>query len=154
MKTVIGIFLTMVFVVLMASIAFGEKNPTDVCDSEVYAMVEDWARNQKVYDNYNWKLESGVYHGMGVISESDFKEISGKEFSLDNLKNLYFNCKNYGYDWDITDCEIRTVGFIEGYNVYILDMSTNKVPLGSTWNYDICEEQNYYHVSMLFMVSM
>ena len=153
MKKVIGIFLMMVFVVLVTSMALGEKMIVDNNDlSEVCTMVHDWARGQGLYEKYDWKLESGIYHAMGAISEAGFKEISGMDFSIENLAKLYYDCGNYGYDWDIYDCNIKTTGFIEGYNVYVMDMRTNKVPLGNAYNDITCEEQDYYRVSILFMV--
>ena len=151
MKKVIGIFMTMVFVVLMVSMAFGE-NPNGYTGSEVYAMVEEWARAQNYYETYDYNLEDGVYHCMGVIETKDFKEMTGNDFTMDELTNVYYNCKDYGQDWDVTDARIRRVGFYEGYDVYILDLSTNEIPLGSGYDYGNASYEDYYHVSVLFMI--
>lgn len=151
MKKVIGIFMAMVFVVLMVSMAFGE-NPKGYNGSEVYTMVEEWARSQNYYDEYNRNLKDGVYHCMGVIEADDFKEITGKDFTMDELTNLYYNNKDYGQDWDVTDARVNRAGFYEGYDVYILDLSTNEVPLGDAWDYDNESYEDYYHVSIIFMV--
>ncbi len=145
MKKVICI-LMMVVLVAIANITVAEKNPTNYEAYEVVNMVEDWAEAQKLNEKYSWNLENGTYYCMGAISETEFKELSGMEFSTDNLEKIYYNCKNYGQDYDVTNCNVRTTGFCEGYNVYIMDISTNNVPLGTTSGID------YYNVSIIFMI--
>ena len=149
MKKVICI-LMMVIIVAIANIAMADRNPIDYEYHEVINMVEDWAVSQKMYDKYNWNLENEVYYAMGVVSETDFKELTGKDFSIEAMRDTYLNCKDYGQEWDITKCDIKTVGFHEGYNVYMMNMASNNTPIGTKIYDDYGVD--YYEISILFMV--
>lgn len=151
MKKVIGIFMSMVFVVLMLSMAFGE-NPKNYSGSEVYTMVENWAESQHCYDLYNRNFKDGCYHMMGVIETRDFKELTGNDFSMEDLEKVYYNCDKYGYEWDVNECNVKLVGFHEGYDVYELTINTNTIPLGSCYDYETNNYVDYFNGKVLFMV--
>ena len=148
MKQVIGIFMAMVFVFVFASMALAE-NPKGYSDSEVYTMVEEWTKGQRLDVYYNEELDNGVKHMMGVLSTSDFKELTGEEFTIERLEQVYYEAEKYGLDFNATDVKIRLAGFYEGYDVYILDISTNEKPIGHEYGDN---EQDYYHGSIVFMV--
>lgn len=146
MKKVICIFMAIVAVFLFTGMAFGE-NPKGYTGSEVNSMVLEWLYAQD-YDVYTGSgtLENGVLYTNGVLNASVFKEETGKEFTPENLEEVYKNNELYGLDLDITDTSVRIVGFIEGYDVYVMDISTNTTPLGEI------DGNEYFHASIVFMV--
>ena len=144
MKKVIGIFMTMVMVFVFVSMAVSE-NPKGYSGSEVYTMVEEWARAQHK-DNYlDSKVIDGSYCTCGVIETSDFKELTGNDFTVDELVDVYYHSRDYGFDWDVTNASVKLVGFYEGYDVYELNINTN-LPIGT---YD---GEDYYNGNVIFMV--
>ena len=128
MKKVVGIFMAMMMVFIVLSMAIAENPKGDV--NEVYAMVQDWIRSQDQERYLRGDFEGGVYYTCGVISASEFKKLTGEEYSEMGLKKVYWNAKDYGADFNAVYVSIRLAGFIEGYDVYILDIKTETEPLG------------------------
>lgn len=145
MKKVVGIFITMVLVALMASMAFASGNPK-CTGSEGLVMLEDWIKSQKCEKYLREDFEGGVKYTYGVIMASNFKELTGEEYTENGLKKLYLNAKNYGGNFNATEVSVRLIGFVEGYNVYGLDIKTETEPLGNENGID------YYIGSAVFMV--
>ena len=146
MKKVIGLMmvLVMVFMVMVTALA---DNPKGYSENEIHSMLVEWINDQYGREYFDRDIENGVYYTYGVLNGPYVNELTGKDYiTPEVIENLYYDCKNYGYDWDVMDASVKLVGFYEGYDVYTLTIKTNTVPLGT-----YCEEE-YYNVNLVFMV--
>lgn len=146
MKKVIGLMmvLVMVFMVMVTALA---DNPKGYSESEINSMLVEWIINQCGSDYFDRGIENGVYYTYGVLNGPYVNELTGKDYiTPEVIENLYYDCENYGYDWDVMNASVKLVGFYENYDVYTLTIKTNTVPLGT-----YCEEE-YYNVNLVFMV--
>ena len=151
MKKIVGIFMVMVLGFVFIGMNIGNaENPRNFSASEVNSMVIDWLRCQEMEKYETETFEDGIYYTNGVVSESDFIDLTGKVFSEEAMEEVYINSHKYGANWDVTenDVDVRLVGFIDGYNVYMLNMKSNNVPLGKCYG-----TVDYYQISIVFMVN-
>lgn len=147
MKKVVGIFITMVLVFVVVSMTLAEQNPLNIEWEEVKEMIDNWIKTQRNENYICGYIDGNIYYAAGVISNDEFKKLTGEDFTTEGLETLYLECEKYGENYDVLYANVKTVGFYEGYNVYELDMKTNNIPLGRH------EGMNYYHVNVVFMVS-
>lgn len=147
MKKVIGIFMmmVMVFLVFSMNVSLAENRIVEgYYGSTVQDFLEEWMRVQKVDEKYynNETNEFGYFYGHGVVSVDDFEEQFGIEWNNNNMYNVL--SENY----ENLEFEIKTVGFYEGYNVYLMKAKSTD-PIG--WTYSYGEQYPYYEGEMLFM---
>lgn len=93
MKKVIGIFLTMVLVVLMASMAFGEECDCSYCKADRW--IHKWAEKNGYEECYNDTYDGDTHYRCGVMVRDVFEQDTGVEFSIYNWGNLCvdeYNC--------------------------------------------------------------
>lgn len=147
MKKVIGIFLTMVmvFLVISMNVSLAENKIVEgYYGSTVQDFVEEWMRAQKKDEMYfnNTTNDFGYFYGHGVILVKEFEETYGVKW---NDESMY---KVLSDNYDNLELEIKTIGFYEGYNVYLMKAKSTD-PIGYAYNYG--ERYPYYEGEMIFM---
>lgn len=147
MKKVVGIFLTMVMVFLAISmnVSLAENRIVEgYYGSRVQDFVEEWMRGQKKDDKYfdNTVDEFGYFYGHGVILVDEFEEEFGIEW---NDESMY---KVLSEHYNNLELEIKTIGFYEGYNVYLMKAKSTD-PIGNYYSYG--EAYPYYEGEMIYM---
>ena len=150
MKQVIGIFMVMVFVFVFGSMALGENeivygiNCYEACE-----MVHDWADNQCYWD---WTLSpvrvlNGVGYACGALDVDTWKDETGyNEWSIDNFKDWMVD------EWETCEVKIRTIGQVEGTNVYLCETKSETKIAGTGYNYETEEYEDCYCASLIFVV--
>ena len=150
MRKLIGIFMVMVLGFVFIGMNIGNaENPKNYSVTVLEQMVDEWLHCQKMEKYYDNVLEDGIYYSKGIVSEKDFIDLTGVVFSEKAMEEMYLNNHEYGAHWDITEenVDVRLTGFIDGYNVYILNMKSNSEPLGYECG------TKYYQISIVFMVN-
>ena len=147
MKKVICIFMMMVMVFLAISmnVSLAENRIVEgYYGSTVQDFLEDWMRAQKVDEKYfiNETNDFDYFYGHGVVAVDDFENDFGVEWNNENMyKVLSEHYKNLEF-------EVKTIGFYEGYNVYLMKAKSTD-PIG--WTYSYGEQYPYYEGEMMFM---
>lgn len=147
MKKVIGIFMAMVmvFLVISMNVSLAENKIVEgYYGSTVQDFVEEWMRAQKKDEMYfnNTTNDFGYFYGHGVILVKEFEETYGVEW---NDESMY---KVLSDNYDNLELEIKTIGFYEGYNVYLMKAKSTD-PIGYTYYYG--ERHSYYEGEMIYM---
>jgi len=143
--------LMVVLMVVCLAMAFitdvnAEEIVKDHSYGEVYDWIEEWAKlyGYEEFVDYNNKLdENACYHGYGVIDNSDFVDVYGVDYSNDSCIEVL------AQHYDGLKIEITTVGFYEGYSVFLMKASANE-PIG--YGYWDDERVDYYSGEMLYMI--
>ena len=135
MRKVIGIFLSMLFVFIIANLTFAEENPTNLEWNEVLKMVDEWTMiNRKPeYTGGGILDENYCFYGTGVLSNNECKEMTGSEYSEEMLIDFYLNNEEYQNIYDVYEANIKIVGFYENFKVYELHLKANN-KLGTYMN--------------------
>ena len=144
MKKVIGIFLTMVFVFVVISIASGNEI-SKLNGNECYSKVKEFAKNGWS-KWYNEEADESVLYGCGVISIEEFENGLGIEWSIENLEKA--ETEYYG----LCECHVNKVGEIDGDDIYLIEAQSETKVLGSKYNYETEQVDEFYCGSVLFMV--
>ena len=142
MKKVFAVLMA-VFMMVLAVNAMADETVKGGNASEVYGWTIEWCMSQGIYDQYDGKLEDGVYYTVGVIDMEYFKEVTGHDtWSMEDLKDVYLSdiCP-----YDVEEVNVQVIGFYEGYSVYRMDIKANTV-IG------VSNENEYYNGSIIFMV--
>lgn len=147
MKKVIGIFMAMVmvFLVISMNVSLAENKIVEgYYGSTVQGFVEEWMRAQKKDEKYfnNTIDDFGYFYGHGVILVEEFEETYGVKW---NDESMY---KVLSDNYDNLELEIKTIGFYEGYNVYLMKAKSTD-PIGYGYSYG--EQYPYYEGEMIYM---
>ena len=147
MKKVIGIFMAMVmvFLVISMNVSLAENKIVEgYYGSTVQDFVEEWMRAQKKDEKYfnNTTDDFGYFYGHGVILVEEFEETYGVKW---NDESMY---KVLSDNYDNLELEIKTIGFYEGYNVYLMKAKSTD-PIGYGYSYG--EQYPYYEGEMIYM---
>ena len=147
MKKVVGIFLAMVmvFLVISMNVSLAENKIVEgYYGSTVQDFVEEWMRAQKKDEKYfsNTTDDFGYFYGHGVILVEEFEETYGVKW---NDESMY---KVLSDNYDNLELEIKTIGFYEGYNVYLMKAKSTD-PIGYGYSYG--EQYPYYEGEMIYM---
>lgn len=142
MKKVIGIFLMMVILVSM-NVALAERTIEGI-GSEVQTIIEEWMRIQNKDEKYfnNTVNEFGYYYGHGVMLVNEFEKEYGVEWNDESMEKVLSN------EYDNLELEIKTIGFYEGHNVYLMKAKSTD-PIGYYYSYG--EAYPYYEGEMIYM---
>ena len=117
MKKIVGMFIIMVVVALMATMAFGEQYLNGTRD-DAYRKVLDWAEAQGYVDYVNWTENYDEMKFCGVFSIDEAKEQFGDFSTIDDLFIIWVKwCKEL-YNADVN---VKLMGDIEGTNVYRIE---------------------------------
>lgn len=147
MKKVIGIFMAMVmvFLVISMNVSLAENRIVEgYYGSTVQDFLEEWMRTQKKDEKYfnNRTNEFGYFYGHGVVVVNEFEDHWGCCWSNESMyKVLSEHYKNL-------ELEIKTIGFYEGYDVYLMKAKSTD-PIGYTYYYG--EQYPYYEGEMIYM---
>ena len=145
MKKVIGIFMVMVFLVFSMNVSLAETRIVEgYYGSTVQGFVEEWMRAQKIDEKYfnNTADEFGYYYGHGVMLVDEFE----KEFGIEwNDESMY---KVFSELYKNLEFEVKTIGFYEGYNVYLMKAKATD-PIGYEYSYG--EQYPYYEGEVIYM---
>ena len=146
MKKVMGIFMVMVMVFLAISMntSLAENRIVEgYYGSTVQGFVEEWMRAQKKDERYfNRTTVNEYYYGYGVLLVNEFEELYGVEWNDESMRKVL--SEHYGN----LEMEIKTIGFYEGYNVYLMKAKSTD-PIGYYYSYG--EQYPYYEGEMIYM---
>ena len=147
MKKVIGVFLTMVmvFLVISMNVSLAENKIVEgYYGSTVQDFVEEWMRAQKKDEKYfnNTVNEFGYFYGHGVMLVNEFEETYGIEWNNESMEKVL--AEHYSN----LEFEVKTIGFYEGYNVYLMKAKSTD-PIGYTYSYG--EQYPFYEGEMIYM---
>lgn len=112
MKKVVGIFITMVMVFVVASMALGDECNCNLCKAERW--IKAYARENGYEKCYNDVRENGVHYYCGVLDIEEFELYEGIEYSIYNWGNWAVE------EFNFLTCEIETIeenGFRDVYLV-------------------------------------
>ena len=146
MKKVIGIFFAMVlgFLISMSNVYATEI--ADIYPSKGYDLVLEWAESNGWTNWYNKVGEGEVAYGCGSLSIAEFENDTGLDWSMEDYK------KESIERWDLCECEIKKVGEIEGYDIYLVEARSETTVVGTVWNPETESYEDYYCGSVLFMI--
>lgn len=114
MKKIMGIFITLVIVAIMATMAFGEEIYPGTRD-DAFTKVNEWTTSQGIE---LYAIYGDVYHDCkwtAVFSIQEAEEQFGKFRTIDELFNLW---KKQVYNESNAEINIKKVGEIEGYDIF------------------------------------
>jgi len=130
MKKVIGIFMMMVMVFVVVSMALGEENPCTVDCYEMRTYLDEWIDHQKGEEYEQTYVDGSIYYTTGVVCNSEFYNITGEYFTPEKMEEMYLHADEYGEpDYKATEASVKLVGMYENYNVYELRITTINVPI-------------------------
>ena len=142
MKKLVGIFMVMVFLVSM-NVALADRIVKDY-GSRVQDFVEEWMRIQNKDEKYFKRTtdDNGYYYGYGALSVKEFENHYGIEWNDESM------CKMYSEEYENLEIDIKTIGFYEGYNVYLMKAKSTD-PIGYVYEYG--EAYPFYMGEMIYM---
>lgn len=147
MKKVIGIFMAMMVMFVVVSIALGEENPITVDCYQMRTYLDEWIKHEKGEDYSQRYVDGSILYDTGIVSNDDFYNVTGEYFSPEKMEEVYLNADKYNEaDWQAAEASVKLVGMYENYNVYELKITTINKPVATWDGYD------YYNGIITFMV--